>query len=160
MIDEKQDRPQWGDGVLISSPRLYRITFARESEEEIPEAAEGRIEFKLNLERHAPLQLGIEFGVGIEDVPGIEANVLFRMTCTLAEGSPEAKDPETAFRQAAARLAPTVMYPYVREALASLAQKAQIPSFVLPIVNFGRVYQAESISVPPAVEQAKLALQG
>jgi hypothetical protein len=143
---------------MIGAPRLYSAAFMRESDDEIPAAAEGKIDFKLRLARLEFLKLGVEFGVSIEEVQGLVASVLFRMTLTLEEESPEAADPETAFRQAAARLAPTVMYPYVREALSSLATKAQIPNFVLPIINFGEIYSADEISVPEVIEQAQLSL--
>jgi len=148
MPERSRKKPQWGGGVQITAPRLYRVEFVRESEDEIPVTAEGKIGFVMNLTRRAPLRLGIEFGVNVKGVPGLVALALFRMECTLVEGSAEAADADTAFRHACARLAPTVMYPYVREALGSLGMKAQIPNFVLPIVNFGEVYDPAAIEVP------------
>lgn len=46
------------------------------------------------------------------------------------------------------------IYPFIREAIASAATKAQLPSLILPIANVGALYSPEEIEIPapPASE--------
>jgi hypothetical protein len=152
------EQQEWGAGVSISAPRLYSIEFSRESEDQIPDDAVAQIGFSLKLSRETRLSMGVELGVIVDGVEGLLASARYRMIVTLIEGSPEASDAETAFRQAASRLAPTILYPYVREALGTTAMKAQVPNFVLPVVNFGEVFNMDEVVVPPPIEQGTLPL--
>lgn len=42
------------------------------------------------------------------------------------------------------RIAPTVMYPYVRETMTSILSKAGLPSVMPPVIDFGRAERVEA----------------
>jgi hypothetical protein len=143
----------WGAGVVFTAPRLASLHFEVDGEldlnlEEIP------TEFKLRVGRLSQLELFVEFGVEIVEIHGLTGLCIYRAEFSLKEGSPEAANAEEAFRSLAARLAPTLLYPFVREALHSAAARAHLPSIVAPIVNFSGVFDSASVEIPAPPEDA------
>lgn len=136
----------WGEGVRISAPKLVALEFAFTGEA-LPEEPLN-VEFGLSLHRFGALELGVEFSVEIKEVPDLTARVAFRMIFSLVEGSPEASNPELALRLVAARMAPVAMYPFMREALASVSQKALLEPLLLPVRNIGAMWDPEGIVLP------------
>lgn len=136
----------WGEGVRISAPRLVALEFSFTGDA-LPDEPLN-VEFGLNLHRFGALELGVEFSVEIKDVPDLAARVAFRMIYSLVEGSPEASDPDLAFRLVAARMAPVAMYPFMREALVSVSQKALLEPLLLPVRNIGALWDPGAIALP------------
>lgn len=150
MADETQAR--WGSGVRITPPALHNLVFEWDGDEE-PDRKDAETEYSLALQRFGPLELGVQFGASITGVPGLEARASFRMVFALEPDSPEAQDAEKAFRLMAARLAPQAIYPFVREALASTALRAQLLGLVLPVTNVGGLFNADEIEIPPVEDE-------
>lgn len=148
-MTENETPTRWGSGVRTSAPTLSRIEFEF-SGQALPAEFELNTEFGLSVHRFSLLEIGIEFSVSIVEVPELQLAAAYRMVFRLDPEFPEAKDPEKAFKQVAARLAPLAMYPFLREVLASTALKAGLPQVVLPIQNVGDLFEAESIEVPPS----------
>jgi hypothetical protein len=140
----------WGEGVRISAPLLASLHFDWQGSRATIEAVldELQVEYVLNVYRFDRLTVGVGFGVHLAGIEGLTASSVFRMTVALDPASPEAIDPEMAFRQFAARVAPLSIYPFVREALASAAIRAGLPSIVLPITNVGGIFTQDEIEVP------------
>ncbi len=151
-MTETETPPKWGSGVLISPPALARMDFdfgGVGMAEDTPTSTE----YELSIHRFAHLTAGVEFSASIVDVPELRLSATYRMVFTLAPESPEAQQPETAFQQIAARLAPLAMYPFLRETLASAAMKAGLPPIILPIQNVGALFKADDIEVSPPPEE-------
>jgi hypothetical protein len=138
-------------GVDASPPKLHRLEFVHE-EEPIPEGTQATIEYQLSVHRFSHLSIGVEFGASVQNVPGVAARAAFRMVFAIRPDSTDADDPERAFRSLAGRIAPVAMYPFIREALASAAVRAQLPELFLPIANVGALYDPDSIEIPAAEE--------
>lgn len=143
-----QTTTAWGDGVTITAPALYSLRFEWKGGPD-PDVSRATTEYSLSVVRFEPLQLGIQFGATVIGIPDLEASAWFRMIVTLRPESPEAADPDRAFRQLAARVGPVAMYPFIREAIASAAMKAQLPGLVLPIANVGGLFDEDEITIPP-----------
>ncbi|HEX9939013.1 MAG TPA: hypothetical protein VGB15_17865 [Longimicrobium sp.] len=141
---------RWGEGVRITAPALASLHFDWEGSRATLEQQEApmQVEYVLNLSRFNRLAMGVGFGLHVVGIEGLTASAVFRMTAELDPDSSEASEPETAFRQFAARIAPLAIYPFVREALASAAIRANLPSIVLPITNVGSVFTPDEIELP------------
>lgn len=157
-MTERGTPPIWGEGVEISPPKLYELVFGFDGTG-VPELA-GRTQYKLTLNRLKPLELGVQFGVSVVNVPGLTLRATYRMIVSLREGSPEARDPERAFRGVATRIAPVAMYPFIREALLSAAQRALLPPIILPIMNVGLLWDPKEIKVPEVDSGAEQMSEG
>lgn len=145
----------WGEGVRITAPALASLQFDWQGSRAAIEQREGQleVEYVLSISRFDHLSIGVAFGIHVIGIEGLTASAIFRMTAELEPGSPEASEPETAFRQFAARIAPPAIYPFVREALASAAIKANLPWIVLPITNVGGVFTPDEIDLPDPPEE-------
>ena len=148
------DPKRWGEGVRITAPALASLHFDWQGSRAPLEQHEGslQVEYVLNVYRFDRLTIGVGFGVHVVGIDELTASAVFRMTAQLDPDSPEAGEPETAFRQFAARVAPLAIYPFVREALASAAIRANLPSVVLPITNVGGIFTPDEIELPDPPE--------
>jgi hypothetical protein len=144
---EQNSRTMWGSGVRIGGPNLHTLRFSWGGTEP-PELTTSEVEYTLGLHRFGRSEIGVEFGIRIEGVPDLEAEVSYRMIVSLKDGSSEAENPDTALRQIAARLAPVAIYPFLREGLASVATRAGIRDLILPIQNVGALFSPDEISLP------------
>lgn len=149
-MTEQVQPGQWGEGVVISPPALYSLQFEWRGSSE-PDMSTAQTEFSLGVFRFHPLKLGVQFGAAVVDVPKLTARAVFRMVISLLPDSPEAENPDVAFKQFACRVAPLTIYPFVREAITSAAMKAQLPGMVLPIANVGALFTPDEITIPAAV---------
>lgn len=135
-----------GDGVEITAPKLVDLAFSFEGEK-LPE--DLKVEYSLSMSRLGEFRLGVQFGITVSDIPGLTARAVYRMMVSLRPDSPEAADPEEAFEHITARLAPVAMYPFAREAFASIAQKALLRPLILPVHNVGALWKIGEIEIPP-----------
>jgi hypothetical protein len=142
-------------GIEISPPQLHKLTFVFDGPS-IPPGSPYRTEFDLELSRFGLRELGVQFGVKLAGLEGLEAYASFRMVFKIPENSPHVGHEENVFRALAARVGPMAMFPFIREALATAAIKAHVLGVLLPIMNVGGLYDPEQIKLPPPVDQTKL----
>lgn len=147
---ESSSAGPWGEGVEITPPKLYLMEFSYDRTD-LPERPFD-ISYTLGVHRFSLHRIGVQFGAEIAGVPDLTAKAIYRMIFTLRAGSPEAEDPEAAFATLIARMAPVAMYPFVREAFASMAQKALMPHLILPVQNIGSLWSLGEVEVPPPPE--------
>lgn len=145
----ESDPKRWGEGVRITAPALASLHFEWDgSQAALTLDGPMQVDYVLNVYRFDRLSVGVGFGLHVIGIEGLTASAVFRMKAELEPDSPEASEPESAFRQFAARVAPLAIYPFVREALASAAIKANLPAVVLPITNVGGVFTPDEIELP------------
>ena len=94
--------------------------------------------------------LGVQFGLAVEIKETCNANIVFRGYFRRPDGQ-EPKAREDPFWQTvAARLAPTMIYPYIRETFTSLALKAGAPTtLILPVINVGAIWKPDEVVITP-----------
>ena len=109
-------------------------------------------------------ELPMELGLGVGEPQGgvlpvrltvtVEASPCYRVSVTY-EGrfahlrAVQGAEDETGFwRVVASRLAPTILYPYIRETITTVLQKAGLPPLAVPILNFGEVFDVEKVVFP------------
>lgn len=136
-------------GIETSAPKMARLRFEWDGAA-LPEDAEWAYGWGISVVRPSALRIGVEFMVSIEDIPGLTAEVAYRMIFDLDPDSEEAKNAEHSLRTIAARLAPVAMYPFMREALVSAANRALVTNLILPIVYVGKLFTPEELEFPDA----------
>lgn len=102
-------------------------------------------EFGLTAKRLTDSLLGVEFGVTVKRERVVDAHVKYRMTFEV-QGEP-GEERDSMLRGVAARLAPIVAYPYVRETITSLFLKAGGPHLILPVLNVGALFSPDEIKI-------------
>jgi hypothetical protein len=151
MTEESESASRWGGGLEITAPVLRRSRFDWEGESD-PSIEGGVFEYTLGILRINELSLGVEFAVSLTQVANLVLECRHRMTVTLKPGSPEASDPDRAFRLFAATMAPRAMYPFARETMSSLVSRAYLRGFVLPITNVGLLFDPDELEIPKSDE--------
>ncbi len=149
--------------LMISDPELLRITFERNLESEVQSnqgepADTSDVEFRLGFgaARTGDNAVTIELSVTTADGSPISFDITYRLTLTV---EPIADDKpiglEKVLPEVAARVGPVVMYPYIRETLASLSAKAGRKPFVLPVMNVGAIFEVPDLGRAEAATVAK-----
>ena len=94
-------------------------------------------------------ELLVELTVELSHEDVVEATVTYLGVFSREEG--EEPEPVEKLREEwrffAAKVAPTVLYPYVRETLTTLALKSGLPALVVPIVNFAGVFDPADMAL-------------
>jgi len=146
-------KANWGAGVQFVQPVLASLVFEAGPDAELPEET-GEVEgnFVLNVTRLSLTEIAVEFGLNVEGIPEISARCTFRAKYRLRAGSPEEQDPEAALKGVATKLAPTMLYPFVREALQRSAVQAGLPAFLVPIVTFAAMFKDFELPAAPLPE--------
>lgn len=151
MATKKKDRENWGAGVQFTEVRLASLTFDAGPDAAIPDDEdEVTGNFILNVARLSPTEISVEFGAEVEGVRSVTAKCTYRALYRLRPGSPEEQQPDVALRGVATRVAPVMLYPFVREALQNAASRAGLPELLMQIVNFSTMFSEFEL---PAVEE-------
>lgn len=138
----------WGPGVRMSAPRMTELQFSYTGPSEITEGTQIEYDWGLGVYRFSELRIGIEFTVAIR-VAELVGHTTYRIGFELVGGTAEASDPDRALRTLAARVAPTTLFPYIRETFSSAALRCGL-NLVLPFQTVGALYSPEEIELPPA----------
>lgn len=135
--------------VAVSPPELWRLEFERRQPQkgEQLDADEVSINTGIALTRLGPAEIGVEFAFEAPNLPVGRISVAYRAKFKL-EATEEVDDLEETLRSISARLAPSTLYPFVREAVASTFARAGFPPLMLPILDFGKMYSPEEMEVP------------
>ena len=133
-------------GIELVSHRLDELHFMREGQPD-PGGPARPVDIQVQLSVSEPEgeSLSVRVGLRMKDpsVMSIDAAyiVVLRMTDQfLFEGSVEEE-----WKKIASRLAPVILYPFLRETIASTLQKAGLEVPMTPILDFRRVFDPDQI---------------
>jgi preprotein translocase subunit SecB len=137
--------------IAISAPELWHITFDR-----LTEAVEGDdFELSLNTElgvaRLAQDEIGVQLTVSIKEGAPFMISVAYRARFQV-EPTEELGSLDEVLRIIAARIAPGTLYPFAREAISSCLARAGMQAPLLPVLNFGSMFDPGDIELPAATD--------
>ena len=106
------------------------------------------LKYGLAVRRYAENRLGVELSLQ-SDGPQVEFHVTYRAVFTLeVEEAAPAPDWAKELRVIAKEIAPSVLFPFLRETITSTAAKAGVRSVVPPLVNFRELFKSVDIVIP------------
>ncbi len=117
---------------------------------------ETPVEFGLSVGDPSSGSLPIRLAVTIDERPAYRLRVVYGAVFRPTEDAPD-ENREASWRIVAARLAPTILYPFIRETIATVLQKAGLPALIAPVINFASLLPPEEIVFARAGETAELA---
>lgn len=135
--------------VRISPPQLWAFEFVREDVDNIPEQwVNLPFAFRLGLARPEAKRLDIELLTEIKETPGLRVSVTYRATFEIdaSDTGPEALERE--LRIIAANIAPSALFPFIRETIATASIKAGLPPLLPPIINFQNLFDPDTVELP------------
>ena len=149
---KKNSAPPSGD-VKLDAIYLHRVQLERlgawpEGQEEL----DVSIKWGIGAVLLANGQLGVELGVKVEHEDMVALEVAYRMELSAAAEIPAKPGVEAFWRNAAARVAPIIAVPYIRETVHSLTGRALNESVLLPIANYGAYFKPEVIPLTFEIE--------
>jgi preprotein translocase subunit SecB len=134
---------------------LHEARFKRIGPWPVPREDDGfdaDTQFGLTARRLNRGELGVELELKVTVPEVFESAVSYRMQFSF---DPDEIDEMETCRAIAARVAPIVSYPYIREVLSSLAMRAGSPvPFTLPVLNVGAMFDPESIEITDEASQS------
>jgi hypothetical protein len=135
-------------GVHIVLVELQRLSF--EQIEDAPEEGfEPSLQFGIGLARLEELVLGVEYIVRFVENPYVRFEAAYRGAFERGEPFAEGESETQFWQSVAARIAPTVLYPYLRETASGVLGKAGFGRITLPIVMAGAMFKPEGLEIPP-----------
>lgn len=102
-----------------------------------------------------PKALRVDFEYTLSGGP-IKLLLLYRMRFIQVGPEPAADEVDDFWRRMVARFAPTITMPYVREMVHSLTSRMGSVGFLVPVANYGLVFEPEAIEfgeVEPLAEE-------
>lgn len=141
-------------GVKLESIYLHRVQMERigpwpEDQDEV----DLGIKWGIGAVRLRGGRLGVEIAVQINHDEMISLEVAYRMELAATGDIPQRPGPEAFWRDAAARVAPIIAVPYIRELVQSLSGRALNESVLLPIANYGAYFKPEEIMLGDNVDE-------
>jgi preprotein translocase subunit SecB len=142
----KKNAPPPAAGVKLEAIYLQRIQMERigpwpEDHDEL----ELGIKWGIGAVRLRNGRLGVEIAVQINQDEMISLEVAYRMELAATGDIPHRPGPDAFWRDAAAKVAPIIAVPYIREIVQSLSGRALNESVLLPIANYGAYFKPEEI---------------
>jgi hypothetical protein len=134
--------------VRLLAVALHDVAFELLGNRDLKPGEEIDVQFVLSTHWLSPFeQLGVQLSLTVDAVDLARARVSYR--AILAAANPgQKKNDERFWRIAAARIAPIVMYPYLRETFHTLMARSGKPSVLLPILNIGAAFDPDVIPMP------------
>lgn len=131
-------------GIKIQSCRLDSLVFHRRGK---PAEGEHDIDSEVGLGVSEPQGdlLTVRFNYKMVDPSVMDIDAAYVVVLRKTEEFEFEGDDLNAWRQIAARLAPVILYPFVRETIATTLQKAGLEGPVPPILDFRNVFDPENI---------------
>lgn len=142
-------------GVVISDPKLWRLQFERRtaprSESATEEPSTINVNLRLQVARLGKHKIGAELTADVEGHPGAAVSASYRASFALAGEVDDLSldEVQAHLTEIAQGLAPSLLFPYLREAIGSAASRAKIAPITLPVVNFRSLFSSPEVEVPP-----------
>ncbi len=145
MIADLEEAPKIG--FQLRDMALRRVEVERLGN--LPDGPEEglTIRFQLGLDRPSDDELGVELILRVSHNDILQAEISYRGLFVYT-GSDDHPPTDSVLRSFAARVAPSILYPFIRETLASLVVKTGLPALVLPVLNFEGVFDQEAVVIP------------
>lgn len=137
--------------IVISAPELWRLSFERRPDTPWVEGTDPTLNTGLGVTRTAEDEIEVELSVSIEEGAPFSVFVGYRARFHV-QSTEGLGSLEQVLSTIAARIAPTTLYPFVREAIGNALMRAGIQAPLLPILNFGTMFNPGEIEVPPPPE--------
>jgi preprotein translocase subunit SecB len=135
--------------LRIASLELHKIQFEiLDPSLAEDEDLDARLGFGLSVARPSVNSLGVEYGVQIAENPAFRMEIAYRATFERVPPFGEGEDQQKFWRVVAARMAPTVIYPYIRETATTLFAKAGFPPSLMPVLQVGAMFEPEDTDIP------------
>jgi preprotein translocase subunit SecB len=140
-------------GIKIHSCRLDSLVFHRRGQ---PSESEHAIESEVGLGVSEPQGnlLTVRLNYRMADAAVMDIDAAYVVVLRRTEKFEFDGDELTAWRHIAARLAPVILYPFIRETIAATLQKAGLEGPMPPILDFRHVFDPANIKFAVA-EQAE-----
>jgi preprotein translocase subunit SecB len=131
-------------GIKVQACRLDSLVFHRRG---MAPEGEHEIESEVGLGVSEPQGdlLTVRLNYKMVDASVMDIDAAYVVVLRRTEQFEFEGDELTAWRHVAARLAPVILYPFVRETIATTLQKAGLEGPMPPILDFRRVFDPESI---------------
>lgn len=128
---------------------LHHLSFTREGDwrERVSEDVGIQTTFSLRATRLKNHRLGVEFGLRMGEEGLIDLEIEYRLVFELTQSPEDDAERDSDYRSIAARLAPTIALPYIRETIQSVTGKASSTPIVLPVLNIGAAFSPESVEL-------------
>lgn len=142
-------------GVAISDPKLWRLQFERKATRRSDSAAKESSTINANLRlqvvRLGRHEIGAELTADVDGHPGASVSASYRASFALAGevDSLSLDEVQARLTEIAQGLAPSLLFPYLREAIGSAASRARVGPITLPVVNFRSLFASPEVEVPP-----------
>lgn len=141
--------------VRVSLPELWRLEFVRRDARGSSTEANLPFSFELGLNRFSHEQLGVELTVSTDESQPIYLVITYRAVFSAIVRDENGLDMEKEWRHIAAQLAPVVLFPFIRETVATTTMKSGLPPLLPPIINFRNVFDPDEVVVPHEPEEEK-----
>lgn len=129
---------------------LYRVRYTDRRAD--PSVGEAKTIFILSARLFSDETVGVEFGTRFKTDGGLVVEIIYRMQFGRGPGASEQYEAEAFAQQVAARIAPVVAFPFVRETLSTLTGKSS-EAVLLPIMNIGTLFDPETVPVSGVGDQ-------
>lgn len=133
-------------GVKLQAVYLDAANFLRLGGNPSPDS-ESKINFELTVGREGPDALSTRMILDVLTSGVLETRISYVAHFTRTGEMPPEKQSEF-WQQVVARLAPVILFPYIRETFSGFCSKSGIPNAILPIVNAGRIWDPKEIEIP------------
>lgn len=142
-----QNSPDAAFEVQLASLLLRRLAIERLGP--LQEDSSRRLEANLGIgaAKQEGNQLAVEMVVSVDHEGVVKLSATYRAVFRASDEVPDEQ-----WREFAARTAPTVMYPYIRETITGLVVKAGLPQLFTPILNFAAVFDPEDVDLDASAE--------
>jgi preprotein translocase subunit SecB len=137
-----------GFRIAVGPPRLVTLEFRAEPHESEPESS---FQMHLHAERTAEdtVKAVMKLEVSTED-DSVAILVQYAVPVRVIPSDvSEDFNYELHLKDVVARVGPVVLYPYIRETVSSLTQKALLPPVILPVLNMGVIFDVDEVNLPP-----------
>jgi preprotein translocase subunit SecB len=132
---------------LQGGPTLEGLTFKAEPRRPIADQEQVQLNFGLRMRRVSLNVLGVQLALEVRGVDGLELGISY--TAAFSVENADGDELDRHLRFVAAQLGPSTLYPFLRETVVSLLQKAGLPVVVPPILQLGRMMDPADVKLPP-----------
>ncbi len=115
-----------------------------------PVPPKPRVTYTILLDRQGLRRMGIALSVNVGFQKPYRIEAIYAGTFRLSDAVADA-DVDEHWRQCAARLAPVILHPFLREVVFNLTSRSRSDGYLLPVIAFDGI-KAEEITIPPVAE--------
>ncbi|MBP7148806.1 MAG: protein-export chaperone SecB [Acidobacteria bacterium] len=131
---------------ILVPPLLTEFTFRREGPIRSMKDISPEIGFNLSVSRFAERVLGIALTASVGGIPNVSVSSCYRVLIEIEPGPHSRLLKE--MKLVAARLAPGLLYPFLRESIYSALLKAGLPPLVPPVIDIPSLFSIDDVEIP------------